>query len=202
MPSKSTKQHFRKEHFNGNWSGLSLTSSDGKVDTMKRSVAGEYIKTDLLKSLPLTNSILTNIEKFGKLQRVRILKTTPGTHVKYHIDLGETARSGIARLHIPIKTDPKCEMNICGEKYFWAKGELWYGDFSLPHELWNFSDIDRYHLIIDIKLTEDGKNILPIEYIKPSILKIIAIFLVQALCVSKNRELKGFFIENIRKIYN
>ena len=198
MPSQATKEHFRQEHFEGNWSGLSLTSMDGKVETMKRSLTGEYHKTDLLKALPQTSKILSKFDKYGVLQRVRILKTTPDTYVKYHIDLGETARSGIARLHIPIETNPKCEMNICGQRYFWKKGELWYGDFSLPHELWNSSISDRYHLVIDLKLSNEGIKLLPYNFIKPNIFKKFGILLVQLVCVYKNRELKGYVIEKFR----
>ncbi len=200
IPRLKTTKHFRAEHFEGDWSGSALYSSDGKSETMKRASDCIYHPTDLLEKLPRTGKMLNELEKFGNLQRVRILKVSPGTHVKYHIDLGETARSGVARLHIPLVTNSKCKLVINGNEYQWRKGELWYGDFSQPHELWNFSKTDRFHLVIDLLLNEEGKEIFPKEYISPSIKQKIGLFVNQFICVTKNRELKGFLINKVRGV--
>ena len=198
IPNLKTDKHFRSEHYVGDWSGAALYSSDGQWQTMRRSLDGNYTPTELLEKLPETKSLLNEFLQFGKLQRVRLLKTSPGTHVKYHIDLGETARSGVARLHIPIITDKDCKIVLNGTVNFWKPGELWYGDFSQPHELWNHSQIDRFHLVIDIMLNEHGNALFPKPFIKPGVHQKLGLMINQIVCVTKNSELKGYMINKIR----
>ena len=200
IPREKTNRHFRSEHFVGDWSGIALYSADGKSGTMRRALGTGYKPTEKLNDLPQTAQMLNTLKMFGDLQRVRILKVSPGTHVKYHIDLGETVRFGVARLHIPIITNGDCKIVLNGKQHTWAEGELWYGDFSQPHELWNAGKTDRYHLVIDIKLNDQGFNIFPTDFIKPNFWQKFGIFINQFTCVAKNRELKGFLINKIRGI--
>ena len=43
----------------------------------------------------------------------------------------------------------------------WNEGELWYGDFSFPHRLFNGGEHSRIHLVIDLKPNDFVRNIFP-----------------------------------------
>ena len=40
-------------------------------------------------------------------------------------------------------------------KYFMKQGEYWYMDKRKPHAVYNKGDTFRYHMIFDMKVTED-----------------------------------------------
>ena len=54
-------------------------------------------------------------------------------------------------MHIPITVNDKCYGNMCHQEYRWQPGELWYGDYSFPHQVVNLGDQDRLHIILDFK---------------------------------------------------
>ncbi len=109
---------------------------------------------------------LTEVEKFCKLlpfehERIRILKLSEGQgELERHTDR-QDKEAGIgdgqwARLHFPLKTNPKVQFtqwNTDGTqtKCKMGQGELWYLDMRKPHTAVNFGKEDRYHLIIDTK---------------------------------------------------
>ena len=71
-----------------------------------------------------------------------------------HTDPPCNFQTGILRLHLPIITNRQVVMGIADRQHFWAAGELWWADFSLPHYVENNSAIDRAHLIVDAFITE------------------------------------------------
>lgn len=88
-----------------------------------------------------------------QLRLVRFLLLGPGGIIKEHSDTFLSGR--IVRLHIPVITNPDVEFNLAGERQVWQEGELWYGDFSLPHSVYNKSDTTRVHLVIDVAVDEN-----------------------------------------------
>ena len=71
-----------------------------------------------------------------------------------------------ARLHLPIITSEKVELLLCNQNTQWKEGKLYYGDFSFPHAIYNGSDINRIHLIIDVNVNEKLLNLFPKEFLE------------------------------------
>jgi len=94
----------------------------------------------------------------------RIMYMERHTKLELHTDLPCNFQTGILRLHVPIITNPQIVMGIADRQYYWAAGELWWGNFSLPHYVENNSPIDRAHLIVDAFITEELLALFPPEF--------------------------------------
>jgi hypothetical protein len=97
----------------------------------------------------------------------RFMTLEPGGVIKEHRDafLGER----IVRLHVPIKTNDQAELFIAGQRGRWLPGELWYGDFSLPHWGANHGDSNRVHLVIDAPITRQLASLFPAGTLPPNL---------------------------------
>lgn len=87
-----------------------------------------------------------------KVTRVRLACLTPGFKIKEHVDYDP---SYIVRYHIPILTNPLCELGVIanGEiecRNLPADGSVYF--FNSGHKHWaeNKSDKPRLHLIVDV----------------------------------------------------
>ncbi|MFL6335729.1 MAG: aspartyl/asparaginyl beta-hydroxylase domain-containing protein [Pyrinomonadaceae bacterium] len=89
----------------------------------------------------------------------RFMTLEPGGVINEHRDafLGER----VVRLHVPIKTNDQAQLFINGRLCRWLPGELWYGDFSLPHWGANHGSPDRVHLVIDAPITRELASLFP-----------------------------------------
>ena len=70
----------------------------------------------------------------------------------------------MARLHIPIETNPKVFVIFDGEKQHWEPGELWYGDFARPHWVVNDGSTTRVHMVLDVYVTRRLIQMFPESY--------------------------------------
>ncbi|MEM7086672.1 MAG: aspartyl/asparaginyl beta-hydroxylase domain-containing protein [Bacteroidota bacterium] len=84
---------------------------------------------------------------------VRFLILGPGGIIKEHADTFLSGR--VVRLHIPVITNPEVEFNLDHQRQTWQEGEFWYGDFTLPHSVYNRSNTTRVHLVIDAAVDEN-----------------------------------------------
>jgi hypothetical protein len=48
----------------------------------------------------------------------------------------------------------------------WLPGELWWGNFSLPHHVYNNSPLNRVHLVMDVEITPAILRLFPSEFVK------------------------------------
>ncbi|MCO4770405.1 MAG: aspartyl/asparaginyl beta-hydroxylase domain-containing protein [Deltaproteobacteria bacterium] len=97
----------------------------------------------------------------GKLLDASIASLAPGGSVGEHRDISGGTPMGVGRFHVPIVSDPGVEFYVSGKKLYLAPGETWNLDTSYPHWLQNLSDITRVHLIVDVELTPQVKEMLP-----------------------------------------
>lgn len=100
---------------------------------------------DPLSETPYFRQVLKELNCTYRL--VRLLVLEPGGVIKEHCD--SFLSTDVVRLHIPVVTHPDVEAYIGGRKCDWKEGELWYGDYSLPHSAVNRSPITRVHLVLD-----------------------------------------------------
>lgn len=148
----------------GEWKGISLYAQGGRQGAHP-GYAGldPYLPTDALLQAPYLKEILDELRCPKRV--VRVLSLPPGGRIEEHNDAWANFHCGTLRLHVPIVTDPEVEFVIDGERARWMAGELWYGDFSLPHHVVNRSSIHRVHLVIDVEINDFVISLFPKELI-------------------------------------
>jgi len=85
-----------------------------------------------------------------KLKRVRYSILPSNCFIQWHYDNDFNSIKN-TRIHIPIITNDNVIVNISGKHLNFKKGNMYTGDFSFPHQVYNGSNHTRIHLIIDIK---------------------------------------------------
>lgn len=150
-----------KVYHNGEWAGLSLRSQGGRFDRTDPGGPGleEFQDTTLMERTPYIGSVLRELN--APLRSVRLLRLPAGGNIAEHRDTYHGFEYGQLRLHVPIVTNDRVSTIIRGERWHWAPGELWYGDFGSPHAVHNEGDASRVHLVVDVLITPDVLKMFP-----------------------------------------
>lgn len=86
-----------------------------------------------------------------RLGRCMVTKLRPGGKIAPHIDEGDPV-GYYDRFHVCIQADA-ASLFLCGnESATMRPGELWWFDNTQMHSVENHGDIDRIHLIMDIRI--------------------------------------------------
>lgn len=119
---------------------------------------GRYSKTEALEKGGYLESIIDSFDCPKHL--TRLIKLEPKKNIFWHVDY-KSIDWGVVRVHIPIYTNPHIYFQISHEDCTWKPGELWYGDFSFPHRLYNASEESRTHLVMDLETNDKIKQMFP-----------------------------------------
>ena len=84
-----------------------------------------------------------------ELHSVRLMALSPGSRINEHKDHDLAIELGAVRLHVPVRTDPDVEFYLNGTRVEMKEGECWYLRLSDPHRVYNGSEVNRVHLVID-----------------------------------------------------
>jgi len=92
---------------------------------------------------------LKQIQTLGfYIRRARVSILRPGGKTLLHSD--GPREKYMARIHIPVITDPACIHNADGTAFHMpADGSVYIIWVNVPHQVSNDSNIDRYHIIMD-----------------------------------------------------
>jgi hypothetical protein len=155
--------HFNKDYHDGGWMGLALRSPRGSVNDLfvPLHVSPEFTDTDLLKRCSAVRAVLSVFQ--CPVGSVRFLRLVPGARIREHRDHDLTLESGEARIHVPIVTNPQVLFFLDAERVEMQPGECWYLNFSLPHWIENQGETDRIHLVIDCKINDWLRGLLPLD---------------------------------------
>ncbi len=123
---------------------IALVSANGEVNDR---YVGEMRPTPALQRCPY---ILQTMAMFHTVVgRSRLMRLAGGADVPSHSDGNYTWRNRV-RIHIPIITHPDITFSSIGNiDVHMAAGEVWTFDNWRQHAVYNRSDIDRIHLVID-----------------------------------------------------
>lgn len=143
--------HFVRQNYDGNWTVFPLRSQVGATHPIKMvyydpSIT-EFENTSFLNDCPYFQKVLATFK--CPLQNVRLMKLTPGSIIKEHIDYDLAAEEGFARIHVPIKTNSEVVFTLNGKRVIMNEGECWYLRLSDPHSVENSGKTDRVHMVID-----------------------------------------------------
>jgi hypothetical protein len=143
--------HFVKQNYEGDWSVIPLRSVAGArhpVQTIYANpTATSFEDTPMLGACSYFREVLAT---FGcEFRCVRLMRLTPGSLINEHDDLDLDAESGVARIHIPITTNPSVEFELNRVRVVMEPGSAWYLRLSDPHRVANRGTTDRVHLVAD-----------------------------------------------------
>jgi len=80
--------------------------------------------------------------------RVRLARLHAGKHIPLHIDQAPYFEVQ-HRLHIPLTTNPAVYFVVQDEVKCLAVGEVWEINNIVPHEVRNYGNSDRIHMVVD-----------------------------------------------------
>lgn len=106
--------------------------------------------TDRLGELPYLRSHLDAIG-MENVSMVNYYNMAPHSAQHAHRDQSGNLLFGIARLHLPLKTNPGAVLEVEHRPYRLATNEVWSLDTSGLHAAQNEGDEGRVHLVIDVK---------------------------------------------------
>ncbi|WP_447727352.1 aspartyl/asparaginyl beta-hydroxylase domain-containing protein [Sphingomonas koreensis] len=143
--------HLVRQNYEGNWSVLPLRHTAGATHPVMMiysdPTATEFVDGPLLAQTPAFRALLAQFR--CPLHAVRLMRLTPGSVIKPHRDHDLAAEWGVARIHIPITTNPDVEFLLNGTPLAMAPGEAWYLRLADEHAVANRGTTDRVHLVID-----------------------------------------------------
>ena len=146
--------HFVKQNYDGDWSVLPLrapaTATHPVMMIYSDPTCTEFTETPFLHCSPYFRNVLKTLK--CPLLAVRLMKLSPGSRIREHVDLDLAAESGFARLHIPVLTNDKVNFMLNGTRVVLNEGECWYLRLSDPHSVENNGSSNRVHLVIDVEV--------------------------------------------------
>lgn len=103
------------------------------------------------KYYPLIKPILDILKKYYNFNYHTsfLAKLKSNGKIGIHSDSGKFLID-CHRIHVPIKTNEKVVYWINNKEYYWEKGFIYEFDNTLPHGVFNNSDEERIHLIINL----------------------------------------------------
>lgn len=128
---------------------------------LERLTRDGYLDVRVYKEDPLFNSVnlilndcINHFFPNGSIMRVQVAELPIGKIIKKHRDSGILTK--IHRLHIPLITKKGVNFHINDSTYFLEKDHLYDLNNVVFHSVSNDSDIDRYHLLLDLLPNEEG----------------------------------------------
>jgi Aspartyl/Asparaginyl beta-hydroxylase. len=142
------KPHFNTAYYEGDWSGIALRAAGGApLDLYPDPNASVFENTEMLARCAYVPEVLDFFR--CEIETARFLRLGTGAKILEHRDYKLGFEDGIARIHIPVRTNAQVEFRLNGKIVRMKEGEAWYLNFNLPHSVVNGGGGERVHLVID-----------------------------------------------------
>ena len=149
--------HFNQSYYEGDWSGIALRApKDSHLSIYPDPAAESFEETAEMNRCSYIPEVLKSFE--CELETVRFLRLGAGAKILEHRDFKLGFEDGVARIHIPVATNPQVVFRLGGEDLEMKEGEAWYLNFNLPHSVENNGEKDRVHLVLDCIVNDWMKN--------------------------------------------
>jgi hypothetical protein len=154
--------HFVKQNYDGDWSVIPLRGKAGATHPVMQIYSDptcqSFDDTPALDACPYYREVL---DQFAcPLRAVRLMRLTPGSVIKEHVDPDLSVEEGTARIHIPVTTNEHVEFYLNRSRVVMPVGTVWYLRLSDPHIVHNEGDTDRVHMVIDASVNDWMKDLL------------------------------------------
>lgn len=147
-------RHFVQSNYEGDWSVVPLRAKRGAVHPVAMiysdPACDAFDDTPFLAACPYLREVLNAFQ--CPLESARLMRLGPGSAIKTHTDHDLRYEEGKARIHVPVLTNPGVEFVLNGRPAPLAAGETWYLRLSDPHSVVNRGDVDRVHLVVDMRV--------------------------------------------------
>jgi quercetin dioxygenase-like cupin family protein len=140
-------EHFNTRDYQGGWRCLALRSADGQPRHIGALSDVNFLDTPALAQCPYFRAVLDAFE--CDKAAVRLMALDAGAVIKPHRDAATAFEDGLARLHVPLQTDPAVTFRIDGEDIHFSRGDTWYLNAGRTHAVHNRSARSRVHLVLD-----------------------------------------------------
>ena len=114
----------------------------------KKSKYYKYYEDLLLNVKPILKKYYGN----GEIIRIELVNLPSDSEVKQHKDTGESLTKD-KRIHLVLETNNKVIFKVDGVEKNMKVGEMWEINNTKYHSVTNGGNTDRFHLIIDYKIT-------------------------------------------------
>ena len=145
--------HFVKQNYQGSWSVIPLRAPAGEEHPVRMIYSDpscrEFVDTPFLAECPYFSEVLGAID--APIDAVRLMRLSAGSVIKEHTDHDLAYEHGMARLHVPVVTNPDVAFYLNRRRVVMREGECWYLRLSDPHSVVNGGTADRVHLVIDAR---------------------------------------------------
>jgi quercetin dioxygenase-like cupin family protein len=145
-------EHFVKQNYSGDWSVIPLRAPAGETHPIRMIYsdpsATEWVDTPWLDRSPCLRSVIATFQ--CPVTAVRLMRLAPGSRIHEHHDHDLMAESGVARIHVPITSNPGVTFILNATRVAMMPGEAWYLRLADPHAVRNEGSSDRVHLVLDV----------------------------------------------------
>jgi quercetin dioxygenase-like cupin family protein len=139
--------HYNDRAHRGSWTSIALRSASGEAGDIQAREEAAFADTALLAHCPAFREA---VDSFAcEKKAVRLMALAPGAEIMPHRDRGGSLEDGLARLHIPIVTDPAVVFTLDGDEVHFSAGATWYMNANCLHAVRNGSARERVHLVLD-----------------------------------------------------
>lgn len=147
------KEEYSEYRF-GTWQNYILWNGTGRqADSLFRGVQGGALQTELGAQFEYLNSVIEENLYTDKIKMVRANLLQDALLIP-HRDYVEFKKDSdrLARLHIPIQTNPQALHSENGHVFHMRKGEIWILRVDHVHSACNPSEVPRISIVIDVCL--------------------------------------------------
>jgi len=145
-------EHFVKQNYSGDWSVIPLRAPAGETHPIRMiysdPAATAWVDTPWLERSPGLQRAIATFR--CPVTTVRLMRLAAGSRIHEHSDNDLMAEMGVARIHVPITTNPDVTFLLNGTPVPLAPGEAWYLRLADPHAVRNEGASDRVHLVLDV----------------------------------------------------
>lgn len=110
-------------------------------------------------ALPIVRMLAGRVEA-ERIGRVMINKLRPGGKIFAHADT-PTHADYWDRYHVVLQTGKGCTFRCGTETHHMQAGTVWWFQNAIEHETVNASDVDRIHMVIDLRLFRVAAGVTP-----------------------------------------
>lgn len=156
LPPSAWTRHFVPENYRGDWSVAPLRAPAGASHPILQITSPpdckDWTETEHLAACPAIAAFL--LQFACPLAAVRLMRLGSGSAILEHFDHDLSADFGMARLHVPLTTNPEVEFLLNRRPVRMEPGECWYLRLAEPHAVTNGGLSDRVHLVIDAEVND------------------------------------------------
>lgn len=142
--------HFNTQYYEGDWSGIALRAAPNAIlgGLYPDPTAGNGCEnTAHLRRCDYLPEVLKTFE--CETESVRLLRLGAAAKIREHRDYKMSYEDGVARVHIPVRTNSRVEFFLDKNTVEMDEGEAWYLNLNLPHSVVNHGAETRVHLVLD-----------------------------------------------------